>query len=645
MSGGAPGPLRRLLRQPLRAGALVLLGVTALAASGIHSAAALALRDQIDANWRGAYDILVTADGVAADGLLAPNTLSADAAMGTTALDAVRAVDGVEVAAPIGEVLIPGVTWGSAQLLIPFDEVPGLEDGPQTFRITATYSTDDGLGERLVDQRSFELVVDGDLQGVSEEDIAACLASDISTEVDGRTLELTDDYPALRRAFCEMGNGSAAAAVIGTDGTQFTYDNGSSATPDRVQVGLPSAPQTMTRLTLIDPAAEQELLGDAGDFLQPLVDLAPDAVTDVTRMQEWAQQSDSPYATGFQTWVAAQATASMFGSVDDEALADERRLYRDNGLDFDAEATAALAGTGFVPVLVAEQDVADLHLKIDVTAVGTATRDDTTGLYTLPAETGAGTDVGVSIGSSAADVSALLTPFSTRASGVVWPGATGVIDEDENGLAANSPLRAVGRLAAARYSEADGEITLSPEGFVTPLDEGRGYSDLFGLGEDGTALGAESAYSSGNQVWAQGEGGYSYVQAVGTFDTADIDTDEDAANHVPLGAYGVVGSTVVDGAHAGTTMQPSLSGLGLVSSRTAAIGSFASAGIWGDDTPISAIRVRVSGIEGYDERSQQRVVEVAQRIEDLGLAATIVAGSSPVDTDVFVEDYAFGTAQ
>jgi hypothetical protein len=81
-----------------------------------------------------------------------------------------------------------------------------------------------------------------------------------------------------------------------------------------------------------------------------------------------------------------------------------------------------------------------------------------------------------------------------------------------------------------------------------------------------------------------------------------------------------------------------------VSPRTVAIGSLDSVADWPDGAPVSAVRVRVGDIDGYTTPAQERVVAVAQAIEELGFRATIVAGSSPSPQQVRVLDYAFGTA-
>lgn len=58
----------------------------------------------------------------------------------------------------------------------------------------------------------------------------------------------------------------------------------------------------------------------------------------------------------------------------------------------------------------------------------------------------------------------------------------------------------------------------------------------------------------------------------------------------------------------------------------------------GDEPPIDAIRVRVAGIESYDEAAKEKIDQISQWIESLGLEATIVAGASPQILTVEVED-------
>ena len=60
---------------------------------------------------------------------------------------------------------------------------------------------------------------------------------------------------------------------------------------------LSFAPQTSTRVTVVGLSAERQLLGEAGAFLDPLIDIEPDAETAATDIAFWAERSDSDFAS------------------------------------------------------------------------------------------------------------------------------------------------------------------------------------------------------------------------------------------------------------------------------------------------------------------------------------------------------------
>lgn len=635
-----PGPFRRLIRQPLRAGAVALLALTALAAAGVQSNAALVLRTTMDQNWRGAYDILVSpADALqSVDGDLPPNTLSSGSQGMTLAdLDEVRAVAGVDLAAPLGEIVIPELTFGQARVAIPRHFV-GADDAPQAYRVTSTYTTDDGLGERIVDTRSSNVVIDEGLDELGPLG-PECPDPEGQSYFDDYLVD-PDTYPALTAALCSWST-EAKDKVTLFDGD--TTSGSTVDTPDQeyLELTLPSIPRSMTRVTLVDPISERALLGDPGAFLDPLIGINPSTQTDGDDVYSWAEGDGSGFGERFLEWRAStQAGGDLY---DEAAMADLRRLYADNGDDFDAMMREMDEGTRYFPVIAAPGGLATLSLKIDVDGFGDAprSRDEWGGVtYELPSALEDGGS-GVPIGNAAGDVSGLVNPFISSAQSLVWPGADLAVAE---ALPERSTpqLMSVARTESGTFEVYGGAVTQTTNGYLAPV---RKISEMPGqsisLSVNPETIGSEAAYTGVELAWS-GQRSIPTV-IVGEFDPASVDVDESATNYVPLGAYAPVGSTVSSGDHAGATMLPSLTGLGLVSPRTVAIGSIYSAGLWNSDTPISAIRVRVAGIDGYTDESQQRVVEVAQAIESLGFSASIVAGSSPTDVDVAVDGYAFGT--
>lgn len=640
---GLPGPFVRLWRQPLRVGAIVLLAVTALAASGIQSAAAMALRATLDENWRGAYDILVTApDGMQPiGGMLPPNTLASGQGLSIAQLQAVRKLDGIEVAAPIGEILVPGLMFGQPQVMIPVGTIERVDATPQAFRLTMTYTSNDGLGERLVERRQLPLIIDETPAAMTSAELEVCIAGE--SLFGGRNDDYLVDaasYPALKSALCRPSWRQGANANFQLGAGQWA---GSNANPgeDFIALSLPSTPQTITRITLVDPEAERLLLGAMGAFLDPLVAANASPSTDVAAMTTWANDDGSQFGNQFDDLMAYRAGLDADAWPPD-AMVELRQLFRDNDDDFDEMIAEGAADERFVPLLAAENPIADLSLKIEVEAFGDAVlvNEYNVDRWSAPPALVEG-NVGESLGSVVGDVSQLLNPFAATTRPLVWPGVD-LAFADRAITPTLGAIFAVGGVAAQPFAGGS-SIALDAAGYAMPIRGDRSVESGLELMPSGTEIGAEAAYAVPDLKWSNRSGMPPLSVPVGTFDATTMRIDESAADYVPLGAYAPVSSTLTSGEHAGSTMRPSLSGLGLVSPRTVAIGSIYSSPLWDDQTPISAIRVRVAGIDAYTPQNQRRVIEVTQAIEELGLAVSIVAGSSPSDVDVQVDGYAFGT--
>ncbi|MGM7699648.1 hypothetical protein [Microbacterium sp. A84] len=632
------------MRQPQRLGAVVLLCVTGLAAAGVQSSAGLMLQATIDDEWRGDYDILVTATDElgAIEGLLPPNALgSGGEGLSLGDWDVVEAIDGVGVAAPLGSVLVPGLKFSTAGLLIPGDLIAE-EEGPQAYRVTTTFTTDDGLGERIVQQESTPLVFDpvGE-QGPTEEELQACTSSASSSfGASGSAMYTADPerHQALMRYSCSGARfGRGASAGMPSNGGW----GGSRANPGEssIEVGF-TAPNPVTRIDLVDPESERALLGDRGSFLDPLVSIAADADTSIQELSAWAEADGGTRATEIEDMMLRYADASLSGYPED-ALADLRALFAENGDDFDASVAKGLSGSGVMPLIISDVDVAALTMRVDVEAFGPTTKREDFG-YEIPQAITDGSP-GERIGTAVGDVADILNPFSDSTVGVGWPGTDAAAPADSNLYFAQQIMTAASG-SPMGYSVMKDGVELNADGFAEAINDDF-FIDGIRLIEDGTVVGAESAFLTPRTLkdLTMSEFGSAAAVPIGAFDPDDIAVDDNVANYVPLGAYAPVGSEVSGGQHSGTTMEPSLTGLGLVASRTVAIGSIHSAAIWGDDRPISSIRVRVTGIDGYTAEARKRVIQVAQSIEDLGFNAAIVAGSSPTDADVLVNDYAFGT--
>ena len=437
--------------------------------------------------------------------------------------------------------------------------------------------------------------------------------------------------------------GDGITLYLGGDETMGNYDGANTEPGSPLYTQLPASPQTATRITLVDPVAEQALLGEAGAFLDPLIAAPAGATTNIDDVSGWAEAAGGDFASRFEDQLAKAEDLGF--EYTDQQLVELRALWAEHDDDWDQDQRDLRADVRYAPLLVTTDSPARLTLEINVEAFGAATaRVNEWGwrTYDYPEAAVAGPP-GEPVGTAVADVSDMLNPFIAGSPGIAWPGADLSTPEQLEQFDALS-LMSVGKPVAPQLSAEGSVAVLEASGYRPPIVENTMPDAWLGTSASPEEIGAEAAYGDAPSIWSLGVNTPSIqVVPVGSFSADDLGIDEEAASYVPLGAYSSVSSTLTAGDQAGTEMLPNLTGYGLVSPRTVAIGSLASAPLWGDDAPISSVRVRVGGIAGYDEAGRRRVIEVARAIEELGFEASIVAGSSPTDVDVAVGGYAFGT--
>lgn len=632
-----PSPVRRVLRDRMRLVAVALLALVSVAAAGINATAAERLQALLDENWRGAYDILVTAEGSELAGLLPPNSLAAGAqGMTFDDLSAIRAVDGIEVAAPIGEVIVPALAARQVQIALP-KGAAGADDVPQAFRVTLTQGTYDGLADRLISKEVFEIVVDETERPAPERPAI------VSCNYDGFDVD-PEEYPLLI-AHC----GGVSELPIVSHTTNSGWGSSSDVQGDSVLFTLGSAVLPSTRITLVDPVAERALLGDAGSFLAPLEALAVDGGTPGPRITEWADTAGDEFSQKFLDQQIA--LAGLPTPFTPELLDELSRLHEANGQTFEWGPSAV----NYVPLVVREKGPAPFTVTMEVESFGPAPPLDpeqSAFPYLLPEALTAGA-AGTRLGFSGVDASSMLNPFSEGHALLPWPGTTadgvegmpwfGSLSISGSGTAPAPDFEVVA-------DDADGvEVRVRSSGYVYPLFSNNVNPDPYiSIESSGTKLGMESVFGAGVKTRSvMPEHGLNAV-AVGGFSLDGIAALQSELSHVPLGAYGSVGSTLIPGSseefNGAFELTPSVSGLGLVSAETVAIASVSSAAAWGEEAPINAVRVRVAGVDSFSSAGIATIASVAQQLEEIGFTATIVAGSSPTDVTVHVEDYAFGVS-
>ena len=607
--------------------AVILLALVALSASGVQSAAALVLQDTLNANWRGAYDILVTAKGatVGADGLLAPNSLgSGSDAMTLKQLAQVRRIPGIDVAAPIGEVLIP-LADQQPTISLPVSAVDA-KSQPQAFRFTLTYTSDDGISKRYVTGSTGYVVID-QTPPVAKPAVTACNFNGFDVDV--------KKYPLL----CEGVQPSRYDVVTITDEGEQNYGQGATIENGIMSFdpSLRDRPISSTRVTLVDPVAERKLLGKAGAFLAPLEHIAPTANLSREAMDAWARSTKSTFASDYlanQVAGAANSDAPSPEFVKEFAAFNKEHHVTDSSND----------KTAYVPLLTAKPEGAPLSASLNIQALGAAPRNAEMGFPYELNTSAAGRDVGTSKG----DASALLNPFLRTSFSLPWPGTT-PRPSDASDHVANLSVIAVGivdgsKVTTTKNKDGSTTATLDPSGYVTPIPaQGDSGLDPFQLNANPAVPGVESAYSLATTITQPRNSGGALAVPVGSFSTTQLSSLQSALSYVPLGAYQPIASTIST-ASGTRNLKPSVSGLGLVSPATVAIASINSAPAWSQTAPVSSIRVRVAGISGYTKSAEQKVLDFAAAIRKLGFSATVVAGSSPTDVTVHVSGYAFGVS-
>lgn len=113
----------------------------------------------------------------------------------------------------------------------------------------------------------------------------------------------------------------------------------------------------------------------------------------------------------------------------------------------------------------------------------------------------------------------------------------------------------------------------------------------------------------------------------------------------PLGAYAPTVARITDASASltdtptGQRLLPNLNPLGFLTPSPVAITDIASAEVIRGENAIDVVRVRVNGVDEYGTAGVARVEDVATRIAELGHEVDVVAGASPADVMVAVDDY------
>lgn len=588
MSRGLPGPAGRISRKPLSLLGTLLLTGLAVAAGFTSSSAEVQLQGKVDANFHGAYDILVRPAGSRLNleqtrGLVEANFLGLTGKGGISLaqLSAIRRLPDVNLAAPVSVV---GFLRTDAVGVALFTS--RLPKRPTLYELSLRASTSDGITSIPLQAQTGRVLL-GPVDPRHPETLAR-LATDLED------------------------------VSSGSDGTYVSF---------------PALPAIESPLIGVDPVAEQELLGPTAAFLRRLTSIGGGSFRTAGGFDQRKIPAEfAVTATQLGALAGANATTRTRPVV---PILVSDRLYSDLRITLDitqlgspltrfpdpnasggVEVAAAMAGPGRTPV-------GEVSLN-----AGPRLRP-----YAPPSLVllwpGSGRPNGVAAYPFPARVFAARVPARPTYSAVTpRPGSTALSFR----VVPRGPVTSDGQPAPV-----GGPLTQPHPGNQLPLAAGRQQSYR-------TAATYPVDVARDFSPSLPGVDRPFLLAPVGTFDLGTLKLPSNPVDYVPLGAYDLPGSDLV-ARPGGTALQhpralePSLNPLGLLTGPPLAITDLVGAATLRGAAPVDAIRVRVANVTGFHPDTQRRLEQVASRIADMGLEADIVAGSSPGRVEIFVPRY------
>ncbi|HET6270195.1 MAG TPA: FtsX-like permease family protein, partial [Arthrobacter sp.] len=579
-----------------------------------------ALNRTVDQNSRGIYDILVQAKAADNGGLVQPDIATGQGGISFDQLDTIRKLSGTSVAAPIS--LVSRVTQNLETPRLEATDYLGFNAGlagtagdpsatdpsqwpaaesvlsetPKKYRLTASAVSSDGHS----DQTLFKTMAEGSLgkARLVEEQVAG-----------GKNVRI--------------------AGPAGETGIKFPAPaGGSEHNLFNLSVSLPMAPQVTESVVAIDPVSERALLGAAGDFLAPL-EKAPPA--DARNAGAVGRHFESLFSTGIGMEELKEGPDFLGVKLKYWAplMSQYQQAKRSGQLTADSQA---------IPLIVRSGTSLDLKYTVKIEEI------DASGKVTK--------DVGTVTRSLDKDY----LPFVSKSPfALAWPGSKdlsrllGDTGSFSQGLYtpatwstdfASAPKYTEG--AAAGNGAVDKSATPGDWVTVNRLPE----KDANGVPVDQTQREPVDERSYRENLDTGKKLAAPLAMVYGTFDADQVKDVAGDVNRLPLGGYDPAPFTLAkdaSGKNAGNAeLKPSLSATGLASQSAGAItdyyGLAAARGYDADASVIDAVRVRAK-VPGSWKEAQPEVEKLANEIRDMGLQATVVAGSAREDVSISVPGY------
>ncbi|WP_028277926.1 FtsX-like permease family protein [Arthrobacter sp. I3] len=578
-----------------------------------------ALSRTVDQNSRGLYDVLVQAKAKDNGGLMQPDIATGQGGISFEQLDSIRKLTGTSVAAPIS--LVSRVTQNLESPRLDATDYLGfnaglagtsgdptatdpskwpaaesvLSDTPKKYRLTASAVSSDGHS----DQTLFKTTAEGSLGK----------AKLVEEQVEG-------------------GKNVRIQGPEGETGIKFpTPAGGSEHNLFNLSVSLPMAPQVTESVVAVDPVSERALLGTAGDFLSPL-EKAPPA--DARNAGAIGRHFESLFTNGISMDELKEGPDFLGVKLKYWAplMTQYQQAKRDGQLTDDSQA---------IPLIVRSGTALDLKYSVKIEEI------DDSGNVTK--------DVGTVTRSLDKDY----LPFVSKSPfALAWPGSKdlsqlmGDTGSFSQGLY-NPATWTTNFAAAPTYKDGETAANGAVDKSATPGDWVT-VNRLPDKAANGEAVDQTQREPVDERSYRQNlETGKKLATPLamvyGTFDAANVKEAAGDVNRLPLGGYDPAPFTLTkdgSGKDVNTELKPSLSATGLVSQSAGAItdyyGLAAARGYDANANVIDAVRVRAK-VPGSWKQAQPEVEKLANEIRDMGLQATVVAGSAREDASIAVPGY------
>jgi hypothetical protein len=579
-----------------------------------------ALNRTVDQNSRGLYDVLVQANADDNGGLMQPEIATGQGGISFEQLDSIRKLAGTSVAAPIS--LVSRVSQNLEAPRLDATDYLGYNAGlaGTAGDPTATDPSKWPAAESVLSNtaKKYRLT-------------ASAVSSDGKTE---QTLFKTTAEGSLGKARLieeqvAGGKNVRIAGPAGETGIKFPAPaGGSEHNLFNLSVSLPLAPQVTESVVAVDPVAERALLGGAGDFLAPL-EKAPPA--DARNAGAIGRHFESLFTSGISMDQLKEGPDFLGVKLKYWAplMTQYQQAKRAGQLTADSQA---------IPLIVRSGTSLDLKYSVKIEEIddaGNVTKD---------------------VGTASRSLDKDYLPFVSKSPfALAWPGSkdlTGLMgDTGSFGQGLYNPATWSTDFAAApKYTDGktagNGAVDKSavPGDWITVNrlpDKG-----VNGAPVDQTQRSPVDERSYRDNLETGKKPATPLAMVYGTFDPAKVQEAAGDVNRLPLGGYDPTPMTLTKDA-AGkdvepTTLKPSLSATGLVSQSAGAItdyyGLAAARGYEKNASVIDAVRVRAK-IDGSWKQAQPEVEKLANEIRDMGLQATVVAGSAREDASIFVPGY------